>query len=78
MRVVGWTRSGRSVEGVEPLALDALLETSDFVSVHVALAPETRKGCGCGAKGGSSLAGSATTPGWAFFLLLLPLLRRRR
>jgi glyoxylate reductase len=41
-RVLGWTRSGRRVEGVEPRPLDALLSESDFVSVHVALAPETR------------------------------------
>ncbi len=41
-RVLGWTRSGRRVEGVEPRPLDALLSASDFVSVHVALAPETR------------------------------------
>lgn len=42
MRVIGWTRSGRAVEGVESVALEPLLERSDFVSVHVALAPETR------------------------------------
>lgn len=42
MRVLGWTRSGRRVEGVEPAGFEALLEASDFVSVHVALSPETR------------------------------------
>lgn len=42
MRVLGWTRSGRRVEGVEPAGFEALLERSDFVSVHVALAAETR------------------------------------
>jgi glyoxylate reductase len=42
MRVLGWTRSGRAVPGVETVALDALLERSDFVSIHVASAPETR------------------------------------
>lgn len=43
MRVVGWSRSSHtSLEGVERVALDALLAGSDFVSVHVALAPETR------------------------------------
>jgi glyoxylate reductase len=42
MRVSGWTRSGRAVPGVEPASFDALLAESDFVSVHVALAPETR------------------------------------
>ena len=42
MRVLGWTRSGRAVPGVEPAALPELLAASEFVSVHVALAPETR------------------------------------
>lgn len=42
MRVLGWTRSGRRVEGVESAALPALLEGSAFVSVHLALTPETR------------------------------------
>ena len=42
MRVVGWTRSMREVEGVETLALPEVLAQSDFVSVHVALAEETR------------------------------------
>lgn len=42
MRVLGWTRSGRAVPGVETVALDALLERSDFLSIHVASAPETR------------------------------------
>ena len=42
MRVVGWTRSGREVSGVESVALDELLRRSDFVSLHVALAAGTR------------------------------------
>ena len=42
MRVLGWTRSGREVEGVEMRPLESLLADSAFVSVHVALAPETR------------------------------------
>jgi glyoxylate reductase len=42
MRVLGWSRSHRAIPGVEAASLDALLARSDFVSVHVALAPETR------------------------------------
>lgn len=42
MRVVGWTPSGREVEGVEELELGEVLAVADFVSIHVALTPETR------------------------------------
>lgn len=42
MRVLGWSRSGREVEGVSNRELDALLEESDFVSINVALTPQTR------------------------------------
>jgi glyoxylate reductase len=42
MRVLGWTRSRRRVPGVEPAEFAALLEAADFISLHVALAPETR------------------------------------
>jgi glyoxylate reductase len=42
MTVLGWSRSQGKVPGVERVALDALLSRSDFVTVHVALTPETR------------------------------------
>ncbi len=42
MRVLGWTRSGRAVPGVEPAAFETLLRESDFVSLHVALTEDTR------------------------------------
>jgi glyoxylate reductase len=42
MTVLGWSRSPRSVPGVETVAFDALLARSEFVTLHVALAPGTR------------------------------------
>jgi glyoxylate reductase len=42
MRVLGWSRTPRSLPGVEACVLDRLLAEADFVSVHVALTPETR------------------------------------
>jgi glyoxylate reductase len=41
MRVLGWSRSGRSVPGVEPVTFERLLETSRFVSIHLARTSET-------------------------------------
>lgn len=42
MRVLGWTRSGRPVPGVEPAPRDRLLAEADFVSLHLALTADTR------------------------------------
>jgi glyoxylate reductase len=42
MRVIGSSRSARSVPGVENATLERLLTESDFVSVHVPLTSETR------------------------------------
>jgi glyoxylate reductase len=41
MRVLGWSRSGRSVPGVEGVPLTKLLEEADFITLHVARTPET-------------------------------------
>lgn len=42
MQVLGWNRSPRAVNGVHSVDLDELLLRSDFVSVNVALADDTR------------------------------------
>ena len=42
MKLLGWSRTRRRVAGVEWVALEDLLRRSDFVTIHVALAPETR------------------------------------
>jgi phosphoglycerate dehydrogenase-like enzyme len=42
MRVLGWSRSGREVPGVERIDLDDLLRRADLVTVNVALTDETR------------------------------------
>jgi glyoxylate reductase len=42
MQVLAWNRTPREVPGIESLELDELLRRSDFVSVHVALAAQTR------------------------------------
>ena len=43
-----------------------------------ALAEAIALACDCGSDGGASLVSNSTAPKWAFLLLLLPLLRRRR
>jgi glyoxylate reductase len=42
MRVLGWSRSDREVQGVERRELEDLLAESDFVSINVALTGDTR------------------------------------
>lgn len=42
MEVLAWNRGPREIPGIEMCELDELLLRSDFVSVHVALAPQTR------------------------------------
>lgn len=42
MRVLGWNRTPVEVPGIESVELEDVLRQSDFVSVHVGLAPGTR------------------------------------
>jgi glyoxylate reductase len=42
MRILGWSRTPRSVPGVEACPLERLFAEAEFVTVHVALTPETR------------------------------------
>ncbi len=42
MEVVAWNRTPREVPGVSNASLEEVLTRADFVSVHVALTPETR------------------------------------
>lgn len=42
MRVLGWSRSNEPVAGVERVRFGELLAESDFVSINIALAAETR------------------------------------
>jgi glyoxylate reductase len=42
MRVLGWSRTRRELPGVAWVELERLLAESDFVSLHLALAAETR------------------------------------
>ena len=42
MQVLAWNRAPRQVPGIEMLPLEELLSRSDFISIHVALAPATR------------------------------------
>ena len=41
MRLIGWTRSGREVPGVESASFEDVLAQSDFLSVNVALTEDT-------------------------------------
>jgi glyoxylate reductase len=41
MRVLGWSRSARTVPGVEVVSLERLLEASRFLTIHVSRARET-------------------------------------
>jgi glyoxylate reductase len=43
MRVLGWTRSGRAVDGVESVSLEQVLSRSDFVSINIALNEDTHQ-----------------------------------
>ncbi len=42
MKVIGWSRTARSIPGVASVDFAQLLVESDFISLHVASAPETR------------------------------------
>ena len=41
-KLVGWNRTPKPVEGVEPLELDQVFATADVVSLHTALTEDTR------------------------------------
>jgi hypothetical protein len=42
MRVLGWSRTPRNLPGIEDCSFEALLAQAEFVSLHVALTPQTR------------------------------------
>jgi glyoxylate reductase len=42
MRVLGWSRTPRHLDGVEAVSLADLLAAADFVTIHLALSSETR------------------------------------
>src|SRR5262249_27545369 len=41
MRVIAWTMNQRQIDGVEMVSLDELYRTSDVISIHLRLSPET-------------------------------------
>ena len=41
-KLIGWNRTSRVIEEVEPMALDQVFEQADVVSLHTALTEETR------------------------------------
>jgi glyoxylate reductase len=42
MKLIAWNRTERTLPGIDNVGFDELLERSDFLSIHVALAEETR------------------------------------
>ena len=43
LKVIGWTPSGRAVDGVESASFDEVLERADFLSLHLALSARSAK-----------------------------------
>ena len=42
LNILGWTPSGRKLEGVTSASFDQVIERSDILSLHLALTPQTR------------------------------------